>query len=112
MLIWRGWGLLVIVIVVGMVLLGGYVTDSITGGSEYRDTHSWPYALSLLPPAAVLWFLGRFLANRKARSVIDEETGERLVLRSDHSLFFVKMHWWGPILVVVALGNIIYELVQ
>jgi len=112
MIIWKGWGLLVVAVVVACVFLGDFVIKLVTGDSAYVDAHQWTIAVKAIPAGIVLWFLGRYLANRKARTVVDVETGETIVLRQEHSLMFLKMHWWGPILVLVGIGNAIADVLK
>jgi hypothetical protein len=38
------------------------------------------------------------------RRLFDPETNEEVTVPTrNHSLFFMKMHWWGPILFAIAL---------
>jgi hypothetical protein len=103
MIVWTGWGILVLVITFGFTLAGNFLTNSISGGAAYWDAHKWPVALALLPAAVVLWLLGQFLHNRNPRVLIDPKTGAQVVLRKSHALFFIPMHWWAPILVAGAI---------
>jgi hypothetical protein len=43
------------------------------------------------------------LLLQKKRVVIDKETGEEIVLASNHSLFFVPVQLWPVIFVVIGL---------
>ena len=108
---WKGWGLLVIAIVIASVFLGDFVVELVTGDATYVDAHRWTIAVKAIPAGIAVWFLGRYLDNRKARIVVDAETGETLVLRQEHSFMHLKMHWWGPIFVLVGIGNVIADLV-
>ncbi|HET6630536.1 MAG TPA: hypothetical protein VFG91_12235 [Woeseiaceae bacterium] len=62
--------------------------------STYSEYYRYISAVSILLGAISLWFLGSKL-NGGGRTVIDEETGERLVLKANHSLFFVNMEYWA-----------------
>lgn len=102
-IIWTGKGYLVFVIVFGCSLIANLVSNAVVG-SGYYDHHKWPFAVSLLVSAAICWSLGDYLQRRSDRVVIDKETGREFVInRSRHTLFWIPMHWWGPILLAGAL---------
>jgi hypothetical protein len=109
MIAWKGWGLLVLVVIAASAILGDLIIGLVTGNSTFSDAHRWTIALKAIPAGIAVWFLGRYLANRKAKTVVDVETGETLVLKQEHSLMFIKMHWWGPILIAIGVGNVIAE---
>jgi len=103
-IIWHGKGFLVAVFVFGFSLIANLIANSVTGSGVYWDTHKWPFALSLLVSAAICWPLGDYLRKRSNRIVIDKQTGKEFVLnQSQHTLFFIPMHWWSPILLVIAV---------
>lgn len=103
LIIWNGHGYLVLIIVLACSLAGNLIINA-TRGEGYYDQHKWPFALSLILSAALCWLLGTFLRKRADRVVIDKKTGEELVINlSSHTFFFVPMHWWAPILLLIAL---------
>jgi hypothetical protein len=102
-IIWRGLGYLVAVIVFGCSLLANLIFNAILG-KGYYDHHLWPCAASLVFSAAICWFLGNHLRKRSDRIAIDKITGKEFVInQSQHTLFFVPMHYWSPILLVIAI---------
>jgi hypothetical protein len=106
-LIWSGKGYLVAVLTFGSSLVANVITNSVTGGEAYWDAHRWPFAVSLFVSALACGYLGLVLQNRGARVLVDQETGEEVVLRESNTLFFLPIPWWGPILAVfgaVVLG--------
>jgi len=109
MLIWKGMGFLVFVFVLCCSLVTNLVTDFFMG-EAYWNEHQWPFGASLLVAALLSWAAGHFLVQRRARVLIDKNTGEEVVLTPDHSFFFIKMHWWGPILLVVGMIVIVKDL--
>src|SRR5262245_47902914 len=91
---WRGLGFLVAVIVFGCSLIANLIFN-LAVGDGYYDSHPWPFAISLLVSAAMCWVLSSYLRKRSARTVIDQTTGQEVtVYDSQHSLFFIPMHWW------------------
>jgi hypothetical protein len=89
----------------GLSLAANLVTNWSTGSGVFWDAHKWPLAVSLLISALACWFLGLRFQNRKSRVLRDVETGQEIVVKESHTLFFVPMLWWAPIL--AAIGVII-----
>ena len=110
MIIWNGLGFLVAVIVFGFSLLLNLAFNA-WWGKGYYDSHKWPFAISLLLSAVVCWFVGTALRKRTAQTVIDKATGQEMILnRSNHSLFFIPMHIWAPILAITGIIVLIVDL--
>lgn len=103
MIIWSGLGFLVAVIVFGCSLVANLIFNA-AYGDRYYDNHKWPVAIAFIVAAAICWFLGKHLRKRSDRVVIDKQTGKEFTVnQSRHTLFFVPMHWWAPILLVIAV---------
>ena len=101
MIIWRGWGVLTIAIV---VLVGGLVTAiSFNVLKETGRFVGLAFTAGLVAAALVNWFVGRRLNSAPGRELMDPATGQRVVLRRSHDLFFVPMEWWSVLLLIGAL---------
>ncbi len=112
MIIWSGHGYLVPVIVFLSCLAFQRVFDSLWGKGFY-SSHRWAFAVALLPAAALVHVLGDRLRKRKSRTLIDKDTGEEIVIdRSTHTLFFLPMRHWGPLLAALALALLAYEFLK
>ena len=112
MIIWSGLGFLVAVIVFGCSLAFN-LAFNVWWGQGFYDSHKWPFAISLLLSAIICWFLGSILRKRTSQTVIDKATGEEMVInRSDHSLLFIPMHIWGPILAVISIIVLVVDLLK
>ena len=102
MIIFHGWGILTVAIV---VILGGAVTVTSAMALDAAGLHEFSgigLALGLFVAAAVNWYAGRRLNGDPGRELVDRATGETVVLRRSHRLFFIPMQWWS--LVMVGLG--------
>jgi len=105
MIIWRGMGWLVAVIVFGFSFAGNLICNSIYGDGYY-DNHKGPLCLALALSAIPIWFLGRYLRTKSDRIVIDKATGKEMAMnQSRHALFFIPMDYWAPILLVIAVAT-------
>ena len=103
MIIWSGWGFLVAVIVFGASLTMELVTEALFHDDLYYQSRSWPFALALALSGVIVWTLGKYLHARRARIVTDKLTGQDLTLAPRHTLFFIPMRYWGPLLLALSL---------
>ena len=111
-IIWRGYGWLVAVIVFGCSLLANFAFNA-TYGEGYYEHHKWPVAVAMLGAAAVCWFLGDLLRKRSDRIAIDKATGKEFVVnQSQHTLFFIPMHFWGPVLAAIGAVLVVMEVIE
>jgi hypothetical protein len=95
MFVWRGWGIVVVLITFLCSLAAELITRGLAGRG-YWETHSYPLAMALLGAAAVIWWTdARLYARQETRTLVDEKTGERLNFAPRHELFFIRMKWWS-----------------
>ena len=99
MIIWSGKGFLVAIDVFGASLLMEVPTESAFNDDEFYQREAWPLALALGIAGVLSYLSGLKLKSAGERRLVDPETHEEVVVAADdHSLFFLKVHWWGPIL--------------
>jgi hypothetical protein len=96
MIIWSGFGFLVVVFGFVFSLAAYLITNSVAGSDAYWDAHRLPLGVSLFFSAAACWLLGRFFHNRE----------------ESHTLFFIPMLYWGLILAAIGLVAVISEFVK
>jgi len=109
LIIWHGFGLLVLVIALASALMCNFACDAVFG-SGYYSAHRWTAGVALFVAAGGCWFLGDHLRRQKPKVVIDKQTGRELVLQKRHALFFIPMHLWGPIFLVIGFVLCVMEL--
>lgn len=102
MIVWKGWGLAVIVIAFLFVLPIQFSVEYFYGEGQYQAL-AWPVPLVFLLSAIPTTLLGVKLNNRPARILIDPETGEKVELKTTHSLFWIPMHYWGVVQLILAV---------
>ncbi len=111
MIVWSGLGFLVAVIVFGSALACNLGFDAALGKGFY-ESHLWTVGVAMLLAAAAVWPLGIWLRGRPTREVVDVDTGEQFVLDPlHHSLLFIPVHIWGPLLVTIGSILCIVDLV-
>jgi len=110
-IIWRGWGILVAVIAFLGLLAGQLVGTAIFGPVGYEQNATWLVSLGLLVAAVVLWPIGRRM-NSGGRVLVDKATGQEVILKPRHSLFFIPVQFWSPILAVIAVIMLVTGLLR
>ena len=112
MIIWSGHGYLVAVFVFGVSLLMELGVESATGDDGFYQREAWPFALALAIAGVLCLLVGRKLNAIGARRLIAPETNEEVLIHAgNHTLFFLKMHWWCPILFLMAVIVVVQRLV-
>ena len=112
MIIWSRLGFLVAVFVFGCSLIANLLINQLTGSGIYWEEHRWPFGVSLLVSGLLSWTLGSWLSNSKAKTLIDKETGEEIVVTPNHTFFFIKMHWWGIMLFAAGVATIALDVTK
>lgn len=106
MIVWTGLGFLVPVILFAGVLAAEIITEAITGDASYYQENSWPMIAGFVVAAIVLDLVNRRIKTPRERFVVDQETGERLVISEpSHTFFFIPIRYW-PVLLLVIGGAI------
>ncbi|WP_243371137.1 hypothetical protein [Microvirga solisilvae] len=97
MIIWSGWGFLIVFI----AALSGVAASAIPG----------PMALkmgALAVFAAVgTWALSYMLNKREVRVLVDPSTGEKVVLGHNDSLFFIPVRFWPYLILILGLALVL-----
>jgi hypothetical protein len=84
-------------------VLANVIASSVHYDNNYFAHHPWLQALTLATAGAFSWVTGRFLNSRPGRPVTNPETGETVIEKPNHHLMFIKMEYWGPIYLAIAL---------
>ena len=106
MIVWQGFGFLVLIVAIAALALMEYVVRTLTADAFYYNTHGWPKLVAFWIAAAAIYGIARFFESRPGRVMTDKQTGQQVVLRQAHSLFFVPMKYWT--FVFLALGLVIF----
>ena len=112
MIIWSGWGWLVPVATFVSSLAFEAVSEASNGSDQYYQEHPWLLALALLVAGAVVGFASRRLDRRPAKVLVEKETGKEVVLRPNHSFFFVPMRYWALLIPALGVAYALYQSVQ
>jgi hypothetical protein len=103
MIVWQGWGILAPIIVVAGLIGVQLAANGIFGPGTYESSSVWP-GLGLLLSAPVVWLAGRRLNGQVDRVLVDPSSGQQVVLRRQHTFFFVKVEYWA---MALAVGGVV-----
>ena len=97
MIVWSGFGF--VTVIFGIVAVGLGIMLGSAGLAE-----GYGLGLGLLIAAVGNWFAGKALNDpARGREMIDAKSGQRVIFRPNHSLFWIPVQWWS---VVLALGGL------
>lgn len=107
MIVWQGWGILAALIPAALFVLSA-VLFGIGGKGTPLEHPMVGIVFTAVLSAIAVWWLGNKLNSAPGRELVDPQTGQRVVLRTRHTLFWIPMQWWAiPILLLggVALAG-------
>lgn len=102
-LIWSGWGILVLPVVVGTAVAVGALGGLALRALGHPELTFIAISLGLFTAAAANWFVGRRLNGTPPRELIDPATNQRVLLHRLHRLFWVRMEYWSLPVALAAL---------
>lgn len=104
MLIWRGYGIVVVVFAVVGLVVGKIGAESLWGAPIPVDKRQWSELIGMCLAAALVYGLHLLLQRAsEPRAVIDKKTGREMVLVTKHDLFFIPVKYWPFILLALGL---------
>jgi hypothetical protein len=103
MIVWSGKGILsALVLLVTLVLL--FIILPATQGNL-------AFILALFTAAIFSWTMGKKWNGAEGTVVIDKATGREMVIKSNHTLFWIKMEYWGVVFGLMGLVILIQQFV-
>lgn len=103
MIIWRGRGGVIALIVFACFLLADFASHAAYHDPSYLATHGWLRLVAFWVSAGIVFALRSWLGVGKDRTVLDKATGREIKLSSEGTLFFVPARYWPAILLVLGL---------
>lgn len=101
MLVWKGWGILVLLIPLLFIITVEIFGEALIGGDTLSD---YVIGCNLLLSAVICFVLGRKLNDpSKDKELVDPETGETHIHKVRHSFFWIPMQWWSIVMALLGL---------
>jgi hypothetical protein len=107
MILWQGFGFLAVLVPILAYLIVVKLME-LAMGVAYTNTHSWPGALgTLIGAIGVAWLAKAF--DKPKRLLMDVGTGQPVVMKPKHTLFFIPLLYVAVILAIVAVGMLVFK---
>ncbi|GAA4274746.1 hypothetical protein U6A24_21705 [Aquimarina gracilis] len=101
MIVWSGRGFLsILVLAVVLVTLTSFLP---------KEQNNLSFAISLFVAGIFSWIMGKKWNESNQKKFIDKETGEEIILKPNHSLFWIKMQYWGIIFGVLGIVMLVRQ---
>ena len=100
LIVWRGYGWLVPVVVFAALLLSQLSVDAIYGEGFYT-ANAWPKQVAFVAAGFLVGAIGFYLNHIKRQLLVDHETGEPVGKAPSHTLFFIPIEYWAVIVLVL-----------
>jgi hypothetical protein len=97
--VWTGWGVLVLLYGLAALLVGSVVGNVASLGHRQLIT----IGIAEILAGVALWFTGVRLNSQPGRQLVDPKTGRNVVLRRRHTLFWIPMQYWAPVLALIGV---------
>lgn len=98
MIVWNGLGFLVPLIALVCI----FIMNQIVGNATFNG-FGWPKSVALFISAVLVTLLGLYFRKQPGKVMIDKATGQEVVMKSNHSLFFIPVVYWGAIYAVIGI---------
>lgn len=107
LIIWRGWGILVLPIAAVAFIAAMALADFMMSLQVSRYVaEPIAFTTAFAAAGAGIWFLAKALTGRNKRTLVDPATGQQFVYGSSAgSLFFIPTRFWA--FIVLALGILV-----
>jgi hypothetical protein len=104
MIVWRGYGILVLIFTIAGYAIGRVGAEQIWGSPLPNTYRSGAELVGMLLAAATVYVLHRALEARQApRVMVDKATGQEIEIRPKNDLFFIPVKFWPYILALLGV---------
>lgn len=110
MMIWNGFGFLVLVITFVSSFLMELGVEAFTHNEFYYQEHVWPLSTVFIISGILCYLVSEALEKREKQEIyIEKRTGKQVKLNRKHSFFFIPLKYWSVILVVSGFGYQVFS---
>ena len=97
--VWTRWGILVVLYGLAALVVGTVIGNA-SGLAERRLV---AIGICEILAGIALWFTGVRMNRDVDRRLLDPKTGQEVVVRRRHTLFWIPMQYWAPVLALIGL---------
>jgi hypothetical protein len=99
-LIWKGRGLWVIPIILLGLYFTEYALELAYADENFYQREDWPKFLAGGVACALLLLFAKLYCSQKERQLVDQETGDLIIEKPKHSLFFIPVRGWAVLILI------------
>jgi hypothetical protein len=111
MIIWKGFGILAIIIPVFISWIISLLVDIVLG-EGYSHSHIYIISVSILISAVVVWYVGKKLNTQPGEILINPEDGETVEIKKCHTFFWIPLQWTAFIIGAMGIWMIVLGIVK
>jgi hypothetical protein len=108
-ILYSGVGYLVLVFFIAPLVIVGSILNYGFGIDVLQHPSWWPLHSVMIMGAIVTFAVGWFLNRKMLVETTFEKSGPVRVLRPRHTLYYIRMEYWGPILLAAYFALIAYR---
>ena len=114
MIFWTGYGFLVPLVAFGCLVGAELASELAFEDSDYYQENTWPMALGFGAAGAFLALTAYRFPDPQPRVMIDEETGERVLVEAGerHTFVFIPLRFWSALLVVFGILVTLFPIIE
>lgn len=109
MISYTGLGYLVAVLSIVPLIVIGAILNWGFGIDVLRAKSWWPLHSLIILGALLTSALGWYLNRQKIEETIYEKSGPVIVKRTKHTLYWIPMEYWGPIILIIYFGMVAFR---
>src|SRR2546423_2057545 len=108
MIIWRGYGFIIFIIVFGYSLLAELIFEAFSGDDNFFQANLIPLGFSFLCSALTIGLLFKYFSKKKNEGKGTRVFDKITLAQSNPHLFFIPFKYWSYILGMAGLAIIFF----
>lgn len=101
MIVWKGWGFIILPIVMASIALIYFPALFITGNNDVMNQFPYLFGLVFFIAGTLSWFIGNKLPKKEKR--LFDENGNEVIIKNTHSFFFIEVKYFIIVFYLIGL---------
>lgn len=102
MIVWKGWGILALIIPLICSWIASALFDSLHGVDFYKNS-AWAMPLIIGLASIPTGLIGYRLNKKPPRILVDPETNEKIEIKTIHSMFWIPLQYWAIVILGICI---------
>lgn len=109
MIFYTGAGYLVLFLFVAPIIVVGGLLYYVFGIDVLRANSWWPLHSLMIMGAILTFVIGSYMNRKMVKEVTYEKSGPVTTMKPRHTLYAIRMEYWGPITLALYLAFVAYR---